>query len=62
MPPPAEWRRRPQDGMSRVQKDAAVEMGFVVLLDVFGVCRYIYEEEVGRWSHKGPTRVGDAPT
>ena len=35
---------------------------FVVLLDVFGVYEYIQEEEVGRWSHEGPTRVGGAPT
>ena len=28
MPPPAELRNRPQDGISRVQKVAAVEIGF----------------------------------
>ena len=28
MPPPAERRKRPQDGISRVQKVAAVEIGF----------------------------------
>ena len=28
MPPPAEHRKRPQDGISRVQKVAAVEIGF----------------------------------
>ena len=28
MPPPAECRKRPQDGISRVQKVAAVEIGF----------------------------------
>ena len=28
MPPPAEHRERPQDGISRVQKVAAVELGF----------------------------------
>ena len=28
MPPPAEHRKRPQDGISRVQKVAAVELGF----------------------------------
>ena len=27
-PPPAERRKRPQDGISRVQKVAAVEIGF----------------------------------
>ena len=33
----------------------------MVLLDVFGVYEYVYEEEVGRWSYKGPTRVGARP-
>ena len=28
MPPPAELRKRPRDGISRVQKVAAVELGF----------------------------------
>ena len=28
MPPPAELRKRPQDEISRVQKVAAVELGF----------------------------------
>ena len=28
MPPPAELRKRPQDGISRVQKVAAVELSF----------------------------------
>ena len=28
MSPPAELRKRPQDGISRVQKVAAVELGF----------------------------------
>ena len=27
-PPPADGRKRPQDGISRVQKVAAVELGF----------------------------------
>ena len=58
MPPPAELWKRPQDGISWVQKVAAVEIGFfVVLLDVLGV----YEEEVGRWSNEGPTRVEGTP-
>ena len=30
----------------------------VVLSDVFGVYEYIHEEEVGRWSYEGLTRVG----
>ena len=28
MPPPMELRKRPQDGISRVQKVAVVELGF----------------------------------
>ena len=28
MPPPAELRKRPRDGISRVQKVAALELGF----------------------------------
>ena len=60
MPPPAERRKRPQDGISRVQKVAAVEIGFMVLSDVFRVYEYIWAKEVGRWSHEGPTRVGAA--
>ena len=35
------------------------KQGFVVFLDVSGVYGYIQEEEVGRWSCEGPTRVGD---
>ena len=31
----------PTNGISRIHKVAAVEIGFVVLLDVFGVRRYI---------------------
>ena len=57
MPAPAERRKRPQDGISWVQKVAAVEIGLMVLLDGFGVRRYIMEEEVGRWSYEGPTTV-----
>ena len=33
----------------------------MVLLDVFGVRGYIWEEEVGRLTLEGPTRVGGAP-
>ena len=29
MPPPAELRNRPQDGISWIQKVAAVELGFL---------------------------------
>ena len=41
MPRPAELGNRPQDGISWVQKVAVVEIGFVVLLDVFRVYEYI---------------------
>ena len=33
---------------------------FVVPMDVFGVRRYIQEEEVRRWTPEGPTRQGGA--
>ena len=33
----------------------------MVLLDVCGVRGLIQEEEVGRWSNEGPTRVEGAP-
>ena len=35
---------------------------FVVASDVFGVHGYMEEEEVGRWTPEGPTRVGGVPT
>ena len=42
MPPPAERRKRPQDGISRVQKVAAVEIGFHGAPGWFrGTCVYI---------------------
>ena len=42
MPPPAERRERPQDGISRVQKVAAVEIGFPGALGCFwGIWIYI---------------------
>ena len=47
------------DGISRVQKVAAVEKWIRgSVSDRLGVRRYIYEEGVRRWSHEGPTRVG----
>ena len=61
MPPPAELRKRPQDGISRVQKVAAVELGFRGAPGCLGVRGYIQEEEVRRWSSEGPTRVEGAP-
>ena len=50
-----------QDGISRIQKVAAVELGFGSCSDCLGAHVYIYEEEV-RWrSNMGPTRVEGAP-
>ena len=36
MPPPAELRNRPKDGISWIQKVAAVELGFWLLFGSFG--------------------------
>jgi hypothetical protein len=36
MPPPAELRNRPQDGISWIQKVAAVELGFWLRPQSFG--------------------------
>ena len=36
MPPPAELRNRPQDGISWIQKVAAVELGFWLLFLSYG--------------------------
>ena len=42
MPPPAERRKRPQDGISRVQKVAVVEIGFHGAPECFwGILVYI---------------------
>ena len=42
MPPPAELRKRPQDGISWVEKVAAVEIGFRDALGCFrGIWIYI---------------------
>ena len=63
MPPPAELRKRPQDGISRVEKVAAVELGF---RDAPGCLRgtwiYIYiggrSMSVEQWrSHEGGGRA-----
>ena len=35
---------------------------FVALLIGFGIVENIYTEEIGRWRHEGPTRVGARPT
>ena len=48
MPPPVELRNRPQDGISWIQKVAAVELGFWLLVlivwgyvDIYGRKKYI---------------------
>ena len=71
-----ELRKRPQDGISRVQKVAAVKLGFRgapgclggTWTYIGGRSRSVEQrgahegEEVGRWSNEGPTRVEGAPT
>ena len=57
MPPPAERRKRPQDGISRVQKVVAVEIGFRGAPGCFqGIRVYIGEESWSvepRGAHEG---------
>ena len=61
MPPPAELRNRPQDGISRVQKVAAVEIGFrgapgclrVIWIYIGGRSRSVEQ----RGAHKGGGRA-----
>ena len=59
MPPPAELRNRPQDGISWIQKVAAVELGFLApVLIVRGyVCIYRRKEYVGG-APRGPRGRG----
>ena len=62
MPPPAELRNRPQDGISWIQKVAAVELGFLApVLIVWGyVGIYRRKEYVGGES-RGPRGRGARP-
>ena len=56
MLPPAERRKRPQDGISRVHKVPAVEIGFCSSADGLGVRRYIGGRSRSvepRGAHKG---------
>ena len=57
MPPPAERRKRPQDGISRVQKVAAAEIGFHGASGCFrGIWVYIGERSRSvelRGAHEG---------
>ena len=57
MPPSAERRKRPQDGISRVQKVAAVELGFRGAPGCFQGT-WIYIGEGGR---SGAEEGGGAP-
>ena len=68
MPPPAELRKRPQDGISRVQKVAAVEIGFHGAPGCFwGIVIYIGKRSRSgepRGAHEGAGRAeggGRAP-
>src|SRR3954464_6418674 len=68
MPPPAELRNRPQDGISWIQKVAAVELGFWLRICSFGgTWVYIGRRSTSvelRWAHEGggaPGGVGRAP-
>ena len=45
MPPPTEHRKRPQDGISRVQKVAAVEIGFLAPYMMFPGYMGIYRRK-----------------
>ena len=61
MPPPAELRKRPQDGISWVQKVVAVEIGFRGAPGCFqGICVYIGERSRSveqKGAHKGGGRA-----
>ena len=61
MPPPAERRKRPQDGISRVQKVAVVEIGFRGAPGCFqGISVYIGERSRSvepRGAHEGGGRA-----
>ena len=68
MPPPAELRKRPQDGISWVQKVAAVELGFRAAPGCWGgmwIYIYIYIYIGGRSTSVelcGAYEGGGAPT
>ena len=50
----------PKMGSHGYRKLRRWKSGFVAPLEVFGVYENIQVEEIGRWSHEGPTRVGGA--
>ena len=57
-PPPTEHRKRPQDGISRVQKVAAVEKWFHGSPGCFQGIRVYIGERSRSVELRGPTRVG----
>ena len=61
MPPPAELRSRPQDGISWVQKVAAVELGFLApYLIVWGYVGIYRRKEYVGGASRGPRGRGRA--
>ena len=61
MPPPAELRNRPQDGISWIQKVAAVELGFFApLLIVWGYVGIYRRKEYVGGAPRGPRGRGRA--
>ena len=61
MPPPAELRNMPQDGISRVQKVAAVELGFLApYLVVWGYVGIYRRKEYVGGASRGPRGRGHA--
>ena len=62
MPPPAERWKRPQDGISRVQKVAAVEIGFRGAPGCFQGIRVYIGEGSRSVEPRGAHEGGGAPT
>ena len=67
MPPPAELRNRPQDGISWIQKVAAVELGFLApYLVVWGYVGIYRRKEYVGGATEGPrgrgAHTGGAPS
>ena len=58
MPPPAEPRKRPQDGISRVQKVAAVENSFRSSPECFGGIRVYIGGRSRSGGQRGAHKVG----
>ena len=61
MPPPAELRNRPQDGISWIQKVVAVELGFLApSLFVWGYIGIYRRKEYVGGASRGPRGRGRA--